>query len=121
MLACIQPGTVLISNWKHPTVTKLHSGEDLVLQSRRRATKLARGVCIVAEVAAGRGTRNKTRAVWWHRGTPCPRAGFAPPWEILRVRSGGVQKVRSSLCFSPGKFLAFPLRLLPRAAVGFVH
>lgn len=25
--------TVLISNWKHPTVTKLHSGEDLVLRS----------------------------------------------------------------------------------------
>lgn len=117
-LACVQPGTVLISNWKHPTVTKLHSGEDLVLQSQRRAAKLARGVCAVAEVAAGRGTRSKTRAVWWHRGAPCP---YAAPWQALRVPSGRVQRVCSCFCFSPSKFLAFPLQLPPRAAVSFVH
>lgn len=120
-LACVQPGTVLISNWKHPTVTKLHSGEDLVLQSRRCTAKLAQGVCDVAEVAAGRGTRSETRAVWWHRGVPCPRAGFAAPRQTLRVPSGRVQRVCSCLCFSPSKFLAFPVQLPPRAAVGFVR
>lgn len=52
-LARLQPGTVLVSNWKHPAVTKLHSGEELVLQSRRRAAKPARGGRSAAGAAAG--------------------------------------------------------------------
>lgn len=113
-LACVQPGTVLISNWKHPTVTKLHSGKDLVLQSQHRATKLARGVCIVVEVAAGRGTRNKTRAVWWHRGMPCPHAAFAPSRETLRVRSGRVQRVLQLPLLFPQQIPCFSLAAAPQ-------